>query len=71
VKTEQMIREIRKAVKARGLIFEVVRSSGKHDIWRLGGTVRIPIPRHSEIGPKMEFEIRKQCEPVLGLRWWR
>jgi hypothetical protein len=71
VKTEQMIREIRKAAKARGLIFEVVRSSGKHDIWRLDGTVQIPIPRHTEIGPKLEFEIRKQCEPVLGLRWWR
>jgi hypothetical protein len=71
MKTAQTIRDIGKAARARGITFEVVRSSGKHDIWRLGATVQIPIPRHAEIGPKMEFEIRKQCEPELGPRWWR
>jgi len=71
MKTAQLIRDIRTAAKLRGITFEVVRSSGKQDIWRLGDTVLFPIPRHSEIGPKMEFEIRKQCEPELGPRWWR
>lgn len=70
MKRDELIREIRKAAKARGLSFEVLREGAAHQIFRCG-TVTVPIPRHREIGPKMAFEIRKALEPVLGERWWR
>jgi len=71
MKRTELIKEIREAAKAKGIEFEMVRSGAKHDVWRLGLTVTIPIERHREIGPKMAFEMRKACEPELGPRWWR
>lgn len=70
MKRDELIREIRKAAKAKGLDFELIRSGGAHDVFRCG-TKQVSIPRHREIGPKMAFEIRAQLEPVLGKRWWR
>jgi hypothetical protein len=70
VKRGQLIREIRRAADAKGLTFALTRSTGKHDIYELDG-LRIPIPRHREIGPKMTFELFAQAEAKLGERWWR
>lgn len=70
MKTSELIREIGKAAKARGLTFELLREGAAHQLFRCG-TVTVAIPRHREVGPKMAFEIRKQLEPVLGERWWR
>jgi hypothetical protein len=70
MKRNALIRDIRKAAKKRGLAFEVVREGAEHTIFRCG-LVQVPVPRHRELGPKMEFEIRVQLEPALGHRWWR
>jgi hypothetical protein len=70
VRRTELLREIQRAAKIQGLTFELLRSRGPHDVYRLGQTL-VAIPRHREIGPKMAFEIRKQLEPELGLRWWR
>ena len=70
MKRNELIREIGKAAKARGMTFDVLREGAAHQIFRLG-SVTVAIPRHREIGPKLAFEIRKQLEPELGERWWR
>jgi hypothetical protein len=70
MKRDELVRSIRKAAKAQGLEFESLRQGAEHEVFVLGG-VRVTIPRHREIGPKMEFEIRRALEPVLGPRWWR
>jgi hypothetical protein len=70
MKRTALIKEIRKASKAADVEFEIERQGKEHELWRCGA-VRVPIPRHSEIGPKMAFEIRRQCEPELGKDWWR
>jgi hypothetical protein len=69
VKRGDLVREIRKAARAKGLIFELERRHGPHDVYRLNG-LTIPIPRHREIGPKVSWKIREECELVLGKRWW-
>lgn len=70
MKTRELVREFSKEAKARGLAFEVIRQSGPHDVYRCGG-VTVAVPRHGEIGPKMEFKLRTELEPVFGKRWWR
>jgi hypothetical protein len=69
VKRRDLIRQITKAAKAKGMRFEPVRSR-KHDAFSLDGLI-IPIPRHREIGEGLASDIRKECEPKLGRRWWR
>lgn len=71
MKRNDLIKEIREAADAKGIAWRLDRSTGKHDVWLLGDRVTVPVPRHKDIGPKMAFEIRKQCEPELGPRWWR
>ena len=70
MKTEQLVREFRKVAKGRGLDFTFERAGGRHDLYRCGA-VTVANPRHGEIGPKMEFELRKELESVLGKRWWK
>jgi hypothetical protein len=70
MKHDELIRRIRKAAKRRGLEVTLERWEGDHEQWRVG-TVLVSVPRHRDIGPKMEFEIYRDCEPVLGHRWWR
>ncbi len=70
MKRSDLIRDIRKAAQAAGVSWEFIRAGAEHEVWRIGNR-NIPIPRHGEIGPKVEFEIRKQCEAALGPRWWR
>lgn len=70
MKRTDLIREIRQAAKGRGLRFESVRDTGRHEVFECG-TVRVAIPRHRDIGPKLAFEIRAELEPALGFRWWR
>lgn len=65
-----LIREIRREAKRNGLSFELIRSTGGHDVFSLDGLV-IPLPRHREIGSGLTEDIRKQCEPKLGKGWWR
>jgi hypothetical protein len=67
---DDLIRVIRKAAKRQGMRFELVRDQGNHEVWDLDG-LRVAIPRHKMIGPKMGFTIMAELEPKLGKRWWR
>jgi hypothetical protein len=42
----------------------------EHDTFRLG-SVKIPIPRHAEIGHRTTEDILHECEAELGKGWWR
>jgi hypothetical protein len=42
----------------------------KHDAFWLG-SIKIPIPRHNEIGERTTEDILHECEPELGRGWWR
>lgn len=70
MKRDQFLRDIRKAAKRRDLELVVVREGAAHTLFRCG-TVQFAVPRHRELGPKLEFDIRVQLEPALGHRWWR
>ena len=48
----------------------MVRRGANHDVHALEGLI-IPIPRHTEIGERVALEIFKECEPILGVRWWK
>lgn len=69
-KRVDLIRQISKAAKRRGLVFEVAREGGRHTVFDLDGA-RIPIPRHNEIGEQLAEVIRKQAAEKLGEGWWR
>jgi hypothetical protein len=70
MKTRQFLKEVRERAKAQGLSLDFVRAGREHDLYRVG-SVQIAVPRHGELGPKLEFEMRKELEPVFGERWWR
>lgn len=70
MKRAALLKEIKRAAKGAGGAFEVERQGGSHELWRCG-SILVPIPRHTEIGPKMAFEIRRSLEPELGRNWWR
>lgn len=42
----------------------------KHDTFWLG-SVKVPIPRHAEIGQRTTEDILHECEAELGKGWWR
>ncbi|MEA2025479.1 MAG: hypothetical protein U9O18_02185 [Chloroflexota bacterium] len=69
MKRRDLIRQIARAAKAKGMPFKRVRSR-RHDVYSLDGLI-IPIPRHREIGEGLADDIRKECESKLGMRWWR
>jgi hypothetical protein len=54
----------------QGPVFEIEREGSNHTIYRLG-TIRVPVPRHGEVGSGLTEAILKECEPVLGRRWWK
>jgi mRNA interferase HicA len=47
-----------------------VREGSQHGLYRLG-TVRVVIPRHSEINEMTAEAILKDLEGQLGKGWWR
>lgn len=67
-------RDIIKAIKAEAarqhVAWTLTREGANHTVYRLGST-KIPIPRHTEIGPGTAEAILKETEPELGRRWWR
>ncbi len=46
------------------------RNRGGHTTYSLDG-LRIPIPRHTEVGNMFAEKVFKECEPKLGKDWWR
>jgi hypothetical protein len=64
-------RKIAKAAKAAGVEWRHVGSKGNHDKWRLGATVQVSIPRHSEVNEITAESVLKATEQELGERWWK
>jgi len=54
----------------RDVSWTVHSEGARHTIYKLAGK-RIPIERHTEIDDLLAEKIFKECEEVLGSRWWR
>jgi hypothetical protein len=48
-----------------------VRAGGEHDVYRLGKTIQVSIPRHQEINEITARKIMAAGENELGKGWWR
>ncbi len=48
----------------------LAREGGAHSVYVLDGVI-IPVPRHTELGENLAVDIFKECQPVLGMGWWR
>ena len=70
VKIKELIDEIGLAAKAKGLLWVFIKEGGNHSLYKLDGLL-IPIPRKNEISNLKAEQIKKECEPKLGRRWWR
>jgi hypothetical protein len=69
VRRSQLIRKIRQEARRQGVSVKEVEGA-RHDILWLG-SVKIPIPRHAEIGQRTTEDILHECESELGKGWWR
>jgi hypothetical protein len=70
VKRKDVIRKINQAATSRGIQWHLHSEGANHTIYLLGGK-RIPIARHAEIDDLLAERVFKECEEVLGSRWWR
>ena len=61
--------EDRQEARHQGVEWRQVEGA-KHDTFWLG-SVKIPIPRHAEIGQRTAEDILHECEAELGKGWWR
>jgi hypothetical protein len=66
VRTDQ---ENQAGSQAAGVAWKPVEGA-RHDTFWLG-SVKIPIPRHTEIGQRTTEDILHECEAELGKGWWR
>jgi len=71
VKRTALIKRISGAAKASGLTWTQVASKGNHEKWRLGASVQVSIPRHSEINEITAQAILRSTESELGEGWWK
>jgi predicted RNA binding protein YcfA (HicA-like mRNA interferase family) len=71
MKRAELLRQIAAAAKRRGVGWDQVTSKGNHDKWRLGESVQVSVPRHTEINEITAQAILKSTERELGERWWR
>jgi hypothetical protein len=70
VRRRDLIKRIQRQAKQCDVLWEIEREGARHTVYQLGQQ-RIPIPRHTEIGPHLTEQILKETEPELGRRWWR
>ena len=61
---------IGRTARDQGILFVKLRNSGDHEVHSLDG-LRIVIPKKREINDLLAEAIMKQCEPRLGVKWWR
>lgn len=54
----------------RRAVIKRIEQGANHSIYMLAGK-RIPIARHTEIDDLLAEKVFKECEEVLGGRWWR
>jgi predicted RNA binding protein YcfA (HicA-like mRNA interferase family) len=71
VKRTALTKLISGAAKANGLTWTQVASKGNHEKWRLGTSVQVSVPRHSEINEITAQAILKSTESELGEEWWK
>ena len=71
MKRTTLIKRISGAAKANGITWTQVASKGSHEKWRLGTSVQVSIPRHSEINEITVQAILRSTESELGEGWWR
>jgi hypothetical protein len=69
VKRRVLLKLIYREASQKGISNVTLREGGRHSIVTLSN-LRIPIPRHREIGDLLAMQIMKECEPVFGERWW-
>lgn len=70
MKHRDLLKRIAQESRQQGVEWRMVRRGANHDVHALEGLI-IPIPRHTEIGERVALEIFKECEPILGVRWWK
>ena len=66
----ELTQRIARAAKRKPVAWTLQRRGGNHDVYKLGDLV-IPIPRHAEIIERTAERILRECEPELGVGWWR
>ncbi len=71
MKRAALIKRISDAAKANGITWTQVASKGNHEKWRLGRSVQVSIPRHSEINEITAQAILRSTESELGEGWWK
>lgn len=70
MKRRAVIKKIEQSAKHQGISWRLHSEGANHSIYMLAGK-RIPIERHSEIDDLLAERVFKECEEVLGRRWWR
>lgn len=70
MKRRALIKKIEAEAKRQGIPWVLDYEGARHTIYKLGGK-KIPVERHSEIDNLLAEKVFKECEEVLGLRWWR
>jgi len=71
MKRRDLLKRIAREAQTRGGEWVLVRAGAEHDIYRLGKTVQVSIPRHQEINEITARKIMAACEKELGEAWWR
>ena len=69
-KRRDVIKLIDAAAAAQGVTFTVTREGSRHTVYDLDG-IKIPIPRHNEIGNRMAEVIYTEAAAKLGKNWWK
>ncbi|MDR1430605.1 MAG: hypothetical protein LBI99_00605 [Propionibacteriaceae bacterium] len=70
MKKRDLVKRIADSARDRDVEWELVRRGANHDVYRLGGSI-IPVPRHNEIQERTAEGILKECQSVLGEKWWQ
>jgi len=58
------------AARERQILFVELRHHGRHEIYTLGDS-QIHFGKHVDIKHGEFFAIVKECEPELGVNWWK
>lgn len=70
MKRRDLTKRIAKAAKMANVSWNIEQEGSRHTLYRLG-VLLIPVPRHQELDNRLTEAIFKECEPVLGKRWWK
>lgn len=71
MKRRDLLKRIAKAADSKDIEWVLVRTRGGHDIYWLGQSVQVSVPRHNEINEITAQKIMTTCDRELGEGWWR